>query len=456
MSEYDSVDKCWDMRLYYYDYLLEDKGQIPHDVLEHFSECQYCKNELETLKNELKQNEGVGEDDVQNIAEVANLELHFGYTNVPVGCDEARQFLALMASSLEVTATTPITVHINNCPSCSADLKTLKNLGLPEQNLLRIGKLMADKSITSLGEVEIGVKIFQAVSDIQCDKSTIDQLVEIVCRPSSGIKTLFNLKDGADCSDAIKDGSSCDNLVSFTVFDESKDKQSSSRETGRTANFKLSKYLIPIAAAAVIMVAFLFFNESTATADYDQIHKALKNVKNVHLRMTGADSENIIQEIWISRELNVKVLKSGSKIEVWDVGKQLKISKDTANGTIETNKIDDDLILQVSRTMQVPWSLLPFKAISNLPEGATWRIINENDTVSNIDLYEIIWTEKTLRGANIITKWRGDIDRETSLPKRVEWWNKKESEEDFKLKTLVEISYPGIEQIKGIVDKFRS
>lgn len=457
MFNANEKSKCVEFSVHYYDYLFEGKDLIPAEALEHFSSCQNCKAEMKSLKTELEPSSDTEGKQALSAVRAASIKLHFAYINKLVGCNEARQFFVTMMSGKAIQTPTPITVHVSNCPSCLADYYTLKRIDLPEKNLYKIGQLMADKSISSLSEVEIGVKIFQALGGIKCDKTTIDELVEIVCRPASGVKTLFNLKDEVTREDI----SICDeDQIDVSVFNNNRTPQAKPEPKSKraSANFNLSKYLMPIAAAAVLIVAFMLFKGPTATADYDQIYKTLAGINNVHIKKTNAVTEDVFHEIWISQELNIMVNKYPNKISLCDMDKELRIIKNMNNNTVETEKIDDDRFTLISRRMQAPWSLLPFNAVSDLPKGATWKVIKETNGIEQqqgTERYELMWTKKSIVGNKEFgIKWIGLVDPKTFLLKRIEWWEKKNSEDDYTLITVTEVDFPGTEQIKEIVGSF--
>ena len=149
--------------------------------------------------------------------------------------------------------------------------------------------------------------------------------------------------------------------------------------------------------------------------------------------------------------MNVKYFKSGESRVLWDIDNKL-LFKSKPGNEITKQKLSTASIQAVSSSMQVPWSLLPFKSISDLPEGASWKEINGTD---GIDIYEIQWTKKSIQGADIFTKWRGFINSDTSLPKRIEWWNKTDADGEYELKKVLQISYPDVGQIKELIEKFR-
>ena len=441
-------DECMNYSIYYYDYLYGDRIDVPKAAVEHFERCCHCKVAMEKLESELDSSDERLDEELSQVVKTTNLEMHFSYVNKPIACFEARQFLALMASSLKVNITTPITVHINNCTTCQKDLNTLKGLNLPDRTLYRIGQIMGDKSISEKKESKVALEIFKAVREDDFDNTTIDKLVEIICRKPSGVKTLFSLKDTEEISDPVERSASDDHLVSFTVLNDGQEKYNYKSQI-----FKISRYLKPVAVAAVLMVAFILFKGNPATAEYDKIYKSLENVKNVHFKLIDPDEDRIIQEIWVSTDSNVKLLKTGNKLTCWDIDSKKLITKDTEDDTLKTEKLDSDRIRSVLSTMQVPWSLLPFKVTSSFPEDA---VLEVTENQNGIDIYNIIWTRKTINGVGVLKKWRGLINSESHLPERVELWEKRQFDNDFELVNIITISYPESQQILEQIGKLKN
>ena len=138
---------CLDARLYYYDFIEgQGKDRIPGDVLEHFTECQHCQGETERL-GVLLEHAGKDIEQKRRDAAIATvLKLHFAYVGKLVTCKTVKPFLpALAISHLRIRIPTPVTAHLDSCRACSDDLLTLRDLGLTDKQLCRLGQLFADK-----------------------------------------------------------------------------------------------------------------------------------------------------------------------------------------------------------------------------------------------------------------------------------------------------------------------
>lgn len=105
--------------------------------------------------------------------------------------------------------------------------------------------------------------------------------------------------------------------------------------------------------------------------------------------------------------------------------------------------------------MDVPWGLLPFNNISVVPKDAKWQQVADENTetiIPNTEVYDLMWIEKSLIGSIIHRKWRAYIEIETTLPKRIEWWEKLAEDEEYELTTVINVSYPATVEIQAVIE----
>ena len=103
--------------------------------------------------------------------------------------------------------------------------------------------------------------------------------------------------------------------------------------------------------------------------------------------------------------------------------------------------------------MEGPLGLLPFSDMPEAPEGAKWQAVaNESieTVIPSTQVYDLTWTEKEPDGSMVYNRWRGYIDPETRLPKKIEWWEKR-AEEEYKLLTIIKIAYPTAVEIQTVI-----
>jgi hypothetical protein len=209
------------------------------------------------------------------------------------------------------------------------------------------------------------------------------------------------------------------------------------------------------AAAAVLIVAVLLFNGSTVKATgFSEIFDALEKIKNIYLATFVPAKKEPIQETWISQTLNAKAFKTSTQLVLWDVADKSRNVKDLTTGSITLTNVNSDVLGAVKETMNIPWNLLPFASPAELPPDYTWQIVSAEEievTIQNTEVYDSTWADKKLDGSILDKKWRGYIDIETKLPRKIEYWEKHLDEQNFVLTTSIKVDYPTVEQIQAVI-----
>ena len=147
MKQSDQNSLCRQAQQFYYDILTEDTAkQAPAEVHEHIAGCDHCQAEVQRLRSCLESGEPDSSDlDSSESALEACLDLHFGYASRQVTCSYVKPFLPAMAGGgPQITIPTPITAHIDNCPGCTDDLRTIEQLHLTASQLCRLSQLYTE------------------------------------------------------------------------------------------------------------------------------------------------------------------------------------------------------------------------------------------------------------------------------------------------------------------------
>ena len=138
---------CQQARLHYYDFLFhESQGLVPASVVDHIQSCQYCQDQLDQLEGLLSQCHDYTDSGPRpaGLTVTTMLRLHFAYVGERVTCATVRPFLpSLLDPALKIRIPTPITAHLDNCPQCAEDLRTIRGLRLSRKQLCRLSQLFA-------------------------------------------------------------------------------------------------------------------------------------------------------------------------------------------------------------------------------------------------------------------------------------------------------------------------
>lgn len=138
---------CRDAEPFYYDLSAGlENAWAPQHVCEHVAHCTYCQARIRRLQKDLEAAEdgpGGGQADKDQQI-IDTLGLHFEHIGQCVTCSRVKPFVpTLVIPSPRIRIPTPITVHLDHCELCAADLETLRNLNLEAAQLDRLSQVFA-------------------------------------------------------------------------------------------------------------------------------------------------------------------------------------------------------------------------------------------------------------------------------------------------------------------------
>lgn len=213
------------------------------------------------------------------------------------------------------------------------------------------------------------------------------------------------------------------------------------------------------AAAAVILFFFVintFFN-TPATGDVTirRIYEAIEKINNVHISAFSPENGRIVQEKWISRSLNIYMTKTDNLVVFWDLGKARQRIRDINAGGTEDVNLTDDQVADIKSESDNSLALMPFQDLSLIPEDARWESVTDisENMQTDLDVYDLTWSNKAPDGSLGFNKYRFFIDRKTMLPKQIEYYHKSFYEEKYNLASKRKIEYHGDEEISNLLKK---
>jgi len=365
--------------------------------LKHISMCPYCRKLLyqyrETWRNELLKKKI---DQRFPCREVSASDI-FDYV-VPYGLDPAKDQYAKFRESLAT--------HLHNCPTCLAKMQQLHNTAYgiakrPESGVVTIYHIDEFAKTGATGETN------QLYAGFPIRVEVIGQ------------------------KDKIKDEQQIP-IVDFAL--ESKRKISE-------VNLKFAVKRIAVAAAVILIGIGLFLNIPTAKAvTIEQIYKALEKVKNVYIASFVPDKKEQTQEIWISRSLNMYMIKTEKQLVLWDITNGVEKIRHIDTAVAETKSLADDIIGGIEVKMSGSLGLVPFYDISEVPPDAQWsRVYDQSIGVAEgIEVYDLKWAKHS---GSVLFQWRLFVDTKTSLPKRTEFYQKLVTDDDYVFMSSMEVEY---------------
>lgn len=144
MRASDNARLCQEAQIYYYDLVCPEEGAVPASVRRHAAACPVCREQIRRLREVLCQSQesprraGSGRDET-----IEALTEQFRLLETHVTCADAKPYLPeLAAAAPAIRIPTPVTVHVDQCPACAEDLRTVRKLNLTAEQLKRLGRVL--------------------------------------------------------------------------------------------------------------------------------------------------------------------------------------------------------------------------------------------------------------------------------------------------------------------------
>ena len=181
---------CEEAELYYCDFLCKEGHKlVPEFIIDHIKQCQCCQEQLSRLTRVLSIGEGHIESEQRQVSSAITimLKLHLAYIGKPVTCEIVKPFLpSLLDPALEIGIPTPITVHLDNCQTCSEDLEVIRRLNLNRKQLRRLSQLFVEEPPKNSAECSEMAEMAKSVAAMDFGRTTAEVLQHLckcpVCR----------------------------------------------------------------------------------------------------------------------------------------------------------------------------------------------------------------------------------------------------------------------------------
>lgn len=212
-----------------------------------------------------------------------------------------------------------------------------------------------------------------------------------------------------------------------------------------------------LAAAAVIVIGLaLLLNSPTAKAvTLDQVYRAVEKVRNVYISKFGPDKAEPIQEMWVSRSLNIYMTsKTSEGLVLLDTVKKHRRTKQPGRASMEVKLLSDGDCAEIEKTMAGYLDLLPFANISDVPKDANWSRVADDGlrvTEESSEVYDLTWTNKTYGGSPVFQKRRYFVDPETGLPNKIERYVQSSTAGEYTLQSEMVIKRLSDDEIRSAV-----
>lgn len=390
----------------YYSFIENDFQAIAPEHLEHLRTCPTCRRQIEQLQQAL-----AAPTEPQTPFLHEYLALHFQLLNRAVDCTAVKPFLpCLAAATLPIHCPTPVTAHLEACSACRADYKKLLALQLTDEQLLQASRCLAAGDVSQIALSERAERILSVIQQ----------------RPGSGVLTVAELSEQDDA----------ETLQVRTLHPS---KTPSKRHRWRT--FRAAAGL---AAAIVLLAVMLFVGAPRVEAlNIHHLYGALADAKNLSIRTIVPEENDPIQQLWISQGQGLRLFESPEKTVLYDLNATTITVRDNVSLMIQVKPFDSTAS---SDNLQLPWGLLPFRDVTQIPEGIHWKRLNAQ-TDDRLVVYEMAWRETSVGRQAIEKRWVGYLDQTTHLPERVEWYERFGDQASYRLMMAMVIAYPQTETV---------
>lgn len=248
---------------------------------------------------------------------------------------------------------------------------------------------------------------------------------------------------------------------SYAALGRAANKQPPAKAIGVWSMMIRSRFAVPAAVAAMIVLVFsLFLNiRSNGAINAGKIYAALSKVENIHVSTYQAGQTSPEQQVWASEAMGVKLLKTGlgnqAQYTLWDMKNRVKMVKFLSSSSIHTEPITQLMLTELEKSAVDSADMVPFSKRDDIPRQAQWVRIDDSEASSAVPgtkAYDLSWLDKSTDSQAVLyKKWRVFADDHTNLPKRVEWYSKSGPEDKYGFEKYAVIAYPSEDEIQKII-----
>jgi hypothetical protein len=294
-----------------------------------------------------------------------------------------------------------------------------------------------------------------------------DVVYGIAERGESGIETIYRINAPAGDQTWTESEDICqDSPISVEIVQRHDSSQTRcsdgyanfSAQTKRSISQLSVKHLARAAAVIVvgILVGALFlYSQSAKAVTLAEIHEALVKAANVYIASFVPGKDEPIEERWISRTLNVHLIRTQQTSVLWDLRRGERILKNLDTNVIERQLLSPEMRQGVEKTINGSLGLVPMTDLPLIVRGATWeRIVDDSAQASDsaTKIYDLITPGSAQPDSQVVKRWRFFVNPKTSLPWRVEFWQK-DSGIEYDLKSVKTVRYLTEGEMRTIIEE---
>jgi hypothetical protein len=201
-----------------------------------------------------------------------------------------------------------------------------------------------------------------------------------------------------------------------------------------------------VAAAAVIPLAILFFNTSTAEGvTLGQMFKAFGRAPNVRVTTFDARTQERVQDAWISRKADRILIVAGQTRILHDLKAGTESSRHNAQTPSGTTLLDERQRVGARRAMD---ACLGF-TLHDVPADAKWARVG--NVAGGLELYELTYAERDDSRVESLRKTDISIDPLTRLPREIRAFRRLPTEDTWRHVSQRTLHYLTEEEMAAIM-----
>lgn len=415
--------------------------QLNPEILEHICLCRTCRNLLydarSTMRAEAADSCKTNDFPCENVGPNDLFDYVFPYGIEP-------------ANDQHVKFRESLTSHLRQCPRCFEKMRQLHNsiYSIVERGRFEVpaGYGFIEPPEAELWPLRNARKMAGSIEDINQEQDAY-----LVSLPKNGAKAELYNQWGINVEIISEPEYEPETAISAKII------AFPQRIRQKVSAMNIRTFRIP-AVAAVILIAvglFLLFGTPVAEAvEFRQVYEAVAKIKNICISHFVPNKIEPIQKIWVSRSLDVKLIKTGDQFVLWDIQNEVIKKNRLSLDSITTKPIPKDSLEKFEKNIQGTFGLLPFSSITDIPENAQWEKVNNKSVESIVpgtEVRDLIWTKVISSTVTEYRKWRAFIDIQTNLPKRAEWYIKTAIGDEYTLESVSVVEYHSDSEIKAII-----
>jgi len=224
MRACDGKHLCQEAQGYLYDLLGPDETAVPASVRHHVQACPACQERMRRLRDALLEAqtdpspaESSDEKTIETLTE------QFQLLDEDATCTRIKPLLpGLLGASPQIRIPTPVTVHVDHCPSCAQDLAALGGLDLTANQLKRLGRLFEPSRHPDPVACRTARATVAALGSLSFEGADVDTLNHVSMCPQCRTEVYQRrerLSGAVREDDRSREAVSCRNVSTTDVFD---------------------------------------------------------------------------------------------------------------------------------------------------------------------------------------------------------------------------------------------